>query len=383
MRSITPATNNTRQTGARYASAPRLGGSHSAANEHQHSTRSVTPNRYVSSFDHQDLSTPPDQRTPSSTGLIRLSLKKPMGIVFEPMYDPNQKSLQRGVRICDLPRTGAAALSRKLQVGDELLQINDKTVSRLNFDQIMDYIIEADPESVNLLFRRPRKETLQARQGVAQKLNAVANKDNPSTVKWEDEDPKPDVKKTKDRKSEKKESKKSKRSKRGSVSEDDVETLQSSTIGDDSYTRPTETRRKKGGAKAKRNPYESESFLDLLIDTICSNSNNVCRDTFRRAEEEPMSPMMNLSIHATRQQERSAAKNRKTTHYQVKVQRKSRVVKKSTINQKKRWRRRNMKTTEHWNRSAVRIDQSKMLQQVPLLVWLLNRYLLWSLLSLT
>ena len=110
-----------------------------------------------------------------------------MGIVFEPMYDPNQPSVQRGVRICDLPRTGAAALSRKLQVGDELLQINDTTVSRMTFDEIMDFIIEADPESVNLLFRRPRKETLQARQGVQQKLNAAANKDNPSTVKWVDE----------------------------------------------------------------------------------------------------------------------------------------------------------------------------------------------------
>ena len=67
------------------------------------------------------------------------------------------------------------------------MQINDTTVSRMTFDEIMDFIIEADPESVNLLFRRPRKETLQARQGVQQKLNAVANKDNPSTVKWVDE----------------------------------------------------------------------------------------------------------------------------------------------------------------------------------------------------
>ena len=64
-----------------------------------------------------------------------------MGIVFEPMYDPNAPSIQRGVRICDLPRTGAAALSRRLEVGDELLSINDKTMSRLTFDEIMDFII--------------------------------------------------------------------------------------------------------------------------------------------------------------------------------------------------------------------------------------------------
>ena len=102
----------------------------------------------------------------SSTGLIRLTLRKPMGIVFEPMTDPHNASQQRGVRICDLPRTGAAALSGKLQVGDELLSINDKTMSRLTFDEIMDFIIEADPEAVSLLFRRPRKENLAAAMGV-------------------------------------------------------------------------------------------------------------------------------------------------------------------------------------------------------------------------
>merc|ERR1712032_1466396 len=74
------------------------------------------------------------------------------------MMDPHNLSQQRGVRICDLPRTGAAALSRKLQISDELLSINDKTMSRLTFDEIMDSIVKADPENVNLLFRRPKKE---------------------------------------------------------------------------------------------------------------------------------------------------------------------------------------------------------------------------------
>lgn len=226
-----------------------------------------------------------EARAPSSTGLIRLSLKKPMGIVFEPMYDPNQPSVQRGVRICDLPRTGAAALSRKLQVGDELLQINDTTVSRLTFDEIMDFIIEADPESVNLLFRRPRKETLQARQGVQQKINAATNKDAPSTVKWVDEEH-GDKKKAKERKSapgKKKDSKKATSKKKKDVSEEEEETLQSSTVGEESYVKPSRGRKK---AKTRRGPYESESFLDLLIDTICSNSNNMCRDAFRRPEED-------------------------------------------------------------------------------------------------
>lgn len=92
-----------------------------------------------------------------ASGLIRLTLRKPMGIVFEPMTDPHNPSQQRGVRICDLPRTGAAAMSQKLEVGDELLSINDKTMSRLTFDEIMDFIIEADKERVDLLFRRPSR----------------------------------------------------------------------------------------------------------------------------------------------------------------------------------------------------------------------------------
>ena len=255
------------------------------ADEPYQTVRSLTPNgRGYTSYGNDSPS------TPSSTGLIRLSLKKPMGIVFEPMYDPNQPSIQRGVRICDLPRTGAAALSRKLQVGDELLQINDTTVSRLTFDEIMDFIIEADPESVNLLFRRPRKETLQARQGVQQKLNAAANKDAPTTIKWVDEEGDEKGKKKK-KSSPKKKKDKKKRSKKGSVSEDEDVTLQSkSTTGEDSYIPKSKAgRRSKKSRSRGRDPYESESFLDMLIDTICSDSNNVCRDTFRRPDDEYLS----------------------------------------------------------------------------------------------
>lgn len=288
MRSVTPAMNNTRYPGL-YGSAPRIGAESPQLPSDGY--RSVTPNRYMTYQDGEE------QRTPSSTGLIRLSLKKPMGIVFEPMYDPNKPTDQRGVRICDLPRTGAAALSRKLQVGDELLQINDTTVSRLTFDEIMDFIIEADPESVNLLFRRPRKETLQARQGVQQKLNAAANKDAPNTVKWVDEErgeknklEKKEKSKEKKEKKEKdkdkdkdKNAKSTKRSKKASTSEEE-ETLQSSTADGDSSAKGKPRTRKK--TKSRRNPVESESFLDMLIDSICTDSSNMCRDTFRRSEDD-------------------------------------------------------------------------------------------------
>jgi hypothetical protein len=279
---------------ARYASAPRMGGAIPPAEPYT-TNRSLTPNR-LSMYDRTAVATQHDNMeaphnyelgTPSSSGLIRLCLKKPMGIVFEPMYDPLQKSLQRGVRICDLPRTGAAALSRQLQVGDELLQINDKTVSRLNFDQIMDFIIEADPDRVNLLFRRPRRETLQARQQsglVSVPPHGTASRDAPATVKWDVEDTKEKKKSSADKKVKRTNDKKGKRTKKGSVSEeDDGETLHSSTAEEnESYVKPKGGRKK----KSKKDPYESESFLDLLIDTICSNSNNICRDTFRRTEDE-------------------------------------------------------------------------------------------------
>ena len=50
-------------------------------------------------------------------------------------------------------------------------------------DEIMNFIIEADPEEVNLLFRRPRKETLQARIGIKKPSQA-----NTSVAKWVDDD---------------------------------------------------------------------------------------------------------------------------------------------------------------------------------------------------
>lgn len=281
-RSVTPAMNNTRG-GVRTASpAPGRGPSPGAAAQMAGSTtpaagahyaRSSTPNRY-DSFQNPEASMSNSQLAgggaPNQSGLIRLTLRKPMGIVFEPMYDPNAPSVQRGVRICDLPRTGAAALSRKLEVGDELLSINDKTMSRLTFDEIMDFIIEADPEEVNLLFRRPKKETLKERAGIKTPSN---NTTSGPGVKWVDDD----SRKKKDAK--KKEVKvKDKKGARKSKQKDDDETLQSE---EPDYRKG----RKKG---KKKDPYETESFLDILIDTICANPDSVCRDR-RRGDDEDYS----------------------------------------------------------------------------------------------
>lgn len=247
-RSVTPAMNNVRRG---------IGASNGG--------------RYADSFNSTSQSQPSGgSSTPSSSGLLRLTLRKPMGIVFEPMYDPNTPSIQRGVRICDLPRTGAAALSRKLEVGDELLSINDKTMSRLTFDEIMDFIIEADPEEVNLLFRRPRKEQLNARLG----MNMTKTNNGPG-VKWIDDDMnggkggKPET----SRRSGKKDRKSSRRDRGGSSRTTmDDETLQSEDID---YARGRSRGRK---GRRRKDPYETESFLDILIDTICANPDSVCRD---------------------------------------------------------------------------------------------------------
>jgi hypothetical protein len=282
-RSVTPAMNNTRGAVRNASPGPSTypsrgvspGAAQAAAGATTSDVRAGTPSRYLGAFNSPDATQQNQQKQPpqhpASTGLIRLTLRKPMGIVFEPMYDPNSPSVQRGVRICDLPRTGAAALSRKLEVGDELLSINDKTMSRLTFDEIMDFIIEADPEEVNLLFRRPRKETLNARHGAK-----AVNPNSSSGVKWVDDDTR---KKQKDKKKQAVERKPGdKKTTRKPKNKDDDETLQSEDVD-------YRSRNKKKG-RGRKDPYESESFLDILIDTICANPDNVCRDRRRTADDE-------------------------------------------------------------------------------------------------
>ena len=203
---------------------------------------------------------PPPPPGPSSTGLIRITLKKPMGIVFEPMEDPHNPSQQRGVRICDLPRTGAAAMSGQLKVRDELLSINDKTMSRLTFDEIMDFIIAADAEQIKLLFRRPKKE----------KGGKRGEMEKSTSVKWMDVG--------NDDKNKKRGKKKKVFPKEDHYSEDDdntmgEETMGEETMGDDTfYTEETEeTRRRRTNRSGRKNRrYRNESFLDMLIDSICA-----------------------------------------------------------------------------------------------------------------
>uniref|UniRef100_A0A7S2L1S9 PDZ domain-containing protein n=1 Tax=Leptocylindrus danicus TaxID=163516 RepID=A0A7S2L1S9_9STRA len=190
--------------------------------------------------------------TVSASGLIRLTLRKPMGIVFEPM---TQNGQQRGVRICDLPRTGAAALSGKLQVGDELLSINDKTMSRLSFDEILDFIIDADADKVDLLFRRPKKDNA----SVASKSRGGQQ----TGITWAEEDEileEAEVVNSTKTKSKSRESSSSHRDR----DRDSNKSHKSSS----SRSRHSSSR-KKG---RRRDDIASESFLDMLIDNLCFNT---------------------------------------------------------------------------------------------------------------
>eukprot|EP00984_Skeletonema_dohrnii_P026975 scaffold16406_cov115-Skeletonema_dohrnii-CCMP3373.AAC.4 len=90
----------------------------------------------------------------TSSNLINVTLSKPMGIIFEPIGDPQEC----GVRILDLPRGGKAYLSQELKVGDELFSINDTKMSSMTYYEVVNFISSKhDQNQFNLIFQRPRK----------------------------------------------------------------------------------------------------------------------------------------------------------------------------------------------------------------------------------
>eukprot|EP00984_Skeletonema_dohrnii_P026973 scaffold16406_cov115-Skeletonema_dohrnii-CCMP3373.AAC.2 len=98
----------------------------------------------------------------SSSNHIYIALSKPMGIVFEPIGDPQEC----GVRIREIPRGGKAFLSKELKVGDELISINDTKMSNLTFYEILEYISEEDEQNqFNLIFQRQDTKEMKAAMG--------------------------------------------------------------------------------------------------------------------------------------------------------------------------------------------------------------------------
>jgi hypothetical protein len=98
----------------------------------------------------------------SSSNHIYIALIKPMGIVFEPIGDPQEC----GVRIREIPRGGKAYLSKELKVGDELISINDTKMSNLTFYEILEFISEEDDQNqFNLIFQRQDTKEMKAAMG--------------------------------------------------------------------------------------------------------------------------------------------------------------------------------------------------------------------------
>jgi hypothetical protein len=165
-------------------------------------------------------------------------------------------------------------------------------MSRLTFDEIMEFIIEADAERVDLLFRRPAKDKSKEEPISPGGLGGVGS--NSNSVKWIDESS--DVRK---------ERKNDARDDRRDVGR---RRMDDPSVGDDTYTIESQSqytmdtyeekyyernhhrsrnrqaveddtggkRRNQKAAppkkgKRKQDPIESTSFLDMLIDTLCTS----------------------------------------------------------------------------------------------------------------
>lgn len=80
--------------------------------------------------------------------IIRITLQRPMGIVFAPNGE-----LGYGVRIIDLPQQGAAAKSKQLCVGDALVSVNEIDCTMSNSKEVLAMIGQAEG-NVDLAFLR-------------------------------------------------------------------------------------------------------------------------------------------------------------------------------------------------------------------------------------
>jgi len=84
----------------------------------------------------------------SAHQIIRITLQRPMGIVFAPNGE-----LGYGVRIIDLPQQGAAAMSQQLCVGDLLVSVNEMDCTMSDSKEVLALIGQAQG-GVDLAFLR-------------------------------------------------------------------------------------------------------------------------------------------------------------------------------------------------------------------------------------
>lgn len=131
---------------------------------------------------------------PQRPGIIRITLKKPMGIVFEPIVDNAQNNKRRsednldvGAKIKDLPKHGDAAKTGQLGLGDELLSIDDEFTTDLAFDEIMNIIVR-EKKSLSLLFRKAPAKPKPVIDTKFSDIKSVTSKDEVDTTKKREKD---------------------------------------------------------------------------------------------------------------------------------------------------------------------------------------------------
>ena len=108
-----------------------------------------------------------------TSNLIKITLERPMGIVFEPIGDPQECS---GVRILELTRRGKAHLSQELKVGDELLSMNGTNMTKMTFYDVVKSMSKGD--AFDMTFKRPNKRGL----GFSNLMKRNASKKGNKTV---------------------------------------------------------------------------------------------------------------------------------------------------------------------------------------------------------
>ena len=97
--------------------------------------------------------------TQARAKLIRIRLRKPMGIVFESL--PGTGGV--GARIGQMGSRGKGALCGVLKIEDELINIDGRDMRSRDFVDIMEVMLEADvAQKLELVFRRKATRTFEA-----------------------------------------------------------------------------------------------------------------------------------------------------------------------------------------------------------------------------
>ena len=84
-------------------------------------------------------------------GDFTVELEKPLGLILEERGDDAGEGGGGGVVVKELTSDGSAAISKTIVPGDVLLRVNQKDVSNMDFDSVMDLLRNA-PSIIELEF---------------------------------------------------------------------------------------------------------------------------------------------------------------------------------------------------------------------------------------